>query len=483
MIAILTCFKNEAHILQEWIEHYRQRGIEHIYMINDFSTDNYIEKIQPYLDINFITVFNSDIVTKERGKQLLLYNKYFYNIVKSLKHKWFFVLDMDEFLYSPNEINLNKVLEKYDNYSELKIWMHNFGSSNLINQPNKVVENFILRSKFDESKSYISYKSGFKASDFIKFDIHSHGVKGKSLFISQYNISDLVINHYSIQSLDMFKNRKLIIGDVNNYYSGDQMSMSYFKNRDSNEILDETLKQQTNLINQSRLTCVSAYWKINNKHGNKFEDWFKNTLKINCPYVFFGDKESIALVKKYRGELPTYYIEYNIEEFVTYKYKDNMITDFNHCPSIELNLVWNEKIFMIQRALKINPFSSDFFCWIDAGICIYRNSSPPSIPFPNINKLNELPQDKFIYSSTNKTYNDNKFQKGNYAFAHHVSGTYILHKNIINRFVELYKEYLNLIDKNDIWTDQVILTHIYKDNKELFYKYCDGYGSVVRKLF
>ena len=56
-------------------------------------------------------------------------------------------------------------------------------------------------------------------------------------------------------------------------------------------------KQQTNLINQSRLTCVSGYWKIKNKHGNKFDNWFKNTLKINCPYVFFGDKESIALIK------------------------------------------------------------------------------------------------------------------------------------------------------------------------------------------
>ena len=39
-----------------------------------------------------------------------------------------------------------------------------------------------------------------------------------------------------------------------------------------------------------------------------------------------------------------------------------------------------------------------------------------------------------------------------------------------------------LIDKNDIWTDQVILTMIYRDNKELFYKLCDGYGSIVTNL-
>ena len=149
-----------------------------------------------------------------------------------------------------------------------------------------------------------------------------------------------------------------------------------------------------------------------------------------------------------------------------------MITDKKHCPSIKLNLIWNEKIYMIQRASKINPFSSDFFCWIDAGLCVYRDTPPPSMSFPNINKLNKLPQDKFIYSSSVNSVYNNKFKKGKYHLYHHVSGTYILHKNIIDRCVSLYSEYLTLIDKKDIWTDQVILTLIYKDNKDLFYKYC-----------
>jgi hypothetical protein len=243
------------------------------------------------------------------------------------------------------------------------------------------------------------------------------------------------------------------------------------------------MSQQNNLTNKSKLTCVSGYWKIKNKHGNSFNDWFNNTLKINCPYVFFGDKESIALIKKYRKDFPTYYIELNIEDFKTYKYKDNMITNKTHCPSIELNLIWNEKIFLIQHALKINPFSSDFFMWIDAGICVYRNNIPPSIPFPNIDKLNKLPEDKFIYSSTHNTVYNSNFKKGQYHLYHHVSGTYILHKNIINKFVDVYSEYLKLIDKNDIWTDQVILTLIYKYNKDFFYKYCDGYGKLCSNLF
>lgn len=232
------------------------------------------------------------------------------------------------------------------------------------------------------------------------------------------------------------------------------------------------------------LTCVSGYWKIKNKHGNKFETWFNNTLKINCPYVFFSDKETIKIIKKHRENLPTYYIECNIKDFNTYKFKDKMVTHPKHSPSIELNLIWNEKIFLIQKAIELNPFKTEYFMWMDAGMCSFRNKMPPSIPFPNLNKLNKLPKDKLIYSSTHYfTYHNDKFIKGKYHLYPHVSGTYLLHKNIINKIVDLYKKYLSLIDKNDIWTDQVIWTLIYKDNKELFFKLCDNYGTIPFYLY
>jgi len=159
-----------------------------------------------------------------------------------------------------------------------------------------------------------------------------------------------------------------------------------------------------------------------------------------------------------------------------------MITHQIHCPSIELNLIWNEKIFMIQKAYQINPFNSDWFQWIDAGICSYRDQNPPNIPFPNINKLKLFPKDKFIYSSSCE-YIENLVTNTNYY--HHISGTaYLIHKSLINTFVNMYQLYLEkLVDKNNIWTDQLLLTHIHKDNPNLFFKLCDGYGEIVKYLF
>jgi hypothetical protein len=229
------------------------------------------------------------------------------------------------------------------------------------------------------------------------------------------------------------------------------------------------------------LTCVSGFWNVKNKYNEKYFVWFTNTLKIQSPYVFFSDKEGIEIIKKFRQDYPTYYIECNIEDFYAFKYKEKFVTHEVHCPSVELNIIWNEKIFLLQKAYHINPFNTEFFMWMDAGICIYRNIAPPNIPFPNINKLKKLPIDKFIYCSSGK-YIEKKVSRKKYY--HHISGVFILHKNIIDKFLELYKKYMEmLIDENNIWTEQVILTHIYKDNPSFFHKLCDGYGKIVEYLY
>ena len=40
-----------------------------------------------------------------------------------------------------------------------------------------------------------------------------------------------------------------------------------------------------------------------------------------------------------------------------------------------------------------------------------------------------------------------------------------------------------LIDKNNLWTDRVILTRMYTDNKELFYKLSEYDINIVPLLY
>lgn len=229
------------------------------------------------------------------------------------------------------------------------------------------------------------------------------------------------------------------------------------------------------------LTCVSGYWNVKNKHDEKYFKWFENSLKINNPYIFFSNDEGIEMIKSFRGDLPTHYVKLDVNDFHMQKYADRILIHEQHCPSVELNMIWNEKIFLMEKARELNIYNTEYFMWIDAGICRYRNLAPPTDKF-DTQKIKDLPRDKFIYSSSHE-YDDNEVRKQNYY--HHVSGTsYILHKSIIPTFVKVYDKYLEeLMNKDNIWTDQLILTHIYKNNKDIFYKFSDGYGYNVNNLY
>jgi hypothetical protein len=228
------------------------------------------------------------------------------------------------------------------------------------------------------------------------------------------------------------------------------------------------------------LTCVSCFFEIKNKHGDKFYEWFENTLKINCPYIIFGNKSSLEKIKKYRDGLPTHYVEIEISDFCTFKYYNNIQTHPLHCPSKELNLIWNEKLFFIEKAKNLNIYNSDYFAWIDSGISTYRNIKPPHQPFPHIDKLSLLSNNRFNFTSSENPFF--KYQEGYY---HFISGTYILHKDFISEFITVYIKYCDkYLSLNDwIYTDQVLLTQIYKDNKDLFKQIGHGYGAIMKLLY
>jgi hypothetical protein len=234
----------------------------------------------------------------------------------------------------------------------------------------------------------------------------------------------------------------------------------------------------------NNLTIISGFWKVKNKHNNNFDNWFSKTLKINCPYVFFGNEESINIVKQHRKSLPTHYILCEISHFYTYKYIDFIETHDVHCPSKELNLIWNEKLFLVKKAAELNIFNSEYFAWVDSGICIYRDIDPPSSPFPNVNKLMSLPKDKFIFTSSNLFY-DKRLVNDNLYYHYISAGIFIMHKDFINNFVDLYKQFIDnlLPKKNCIYTEQVILTRMFYFYPNLFYKLCDGYGNIIPLLY
>jgi len=246
---ICGIFKNEAHILDEWITHYLFHGVDHIYLVNDFSTDNYMPVIEKHKDK--VTLFHNDIVTKEYGRQVMINKKYFEPLLKM--SKWMAILDLDEFLYSPDDVNIYNILEKYSSYSQLIVYWLYFGSNGYIEQPSTVVKYFTKRGHFDETHNWSTcYKSIFQCRRVVSLHIHLHEVikKTKYLLYSEQKIPKLIINHYNVQSKRFYLEIKQTRGDCDNYLDLKNLTRNeeMFKKFDLNDVEDMRLYEQNKTL-------------------------------------------------------------------------------------------------------------------------------------------------------------------------------------------------------------------------------------------
>lgn len=262
---ICAVFKNEAHILEEWIKHYLNRGCDHIYLVNDDSTDNFSD-----ICLNYggsVTVYDNDIFNVQGGeRRLAIYNKYFKPLLT--ESKWMGIFDLSDFLYNPNTLVLPEIIEKCDDYSQIVIDCLVFGSNGLAVSPISVVDGFIKRGVAkddnDENKRAI-----IKCAELIDFKKNEHNVSGDTLYIKYeegVEAPDLIVNNYCVQSLEWFLKVKAVRGSLD--VSEPIIKLVYFKERDYNEKLDRRLSEQNKIIRRA----VKSMRSFSNL-GDLIADW------------------------------------------------------------------------------------------------------------------------------------------------------------------------------------------------------------------
>ena len=56
-LSIVAIFKNESWILEEWLNHYINEGVEHFFLIDNDSNDDYLSILKPFIDKKQVTLF------------------------------------------------------------------------------------------------------------------------------------------------------------------------------------------------------------------------------------------------------------------------------------------------------------------------------------------------------------------------------------------------------------------------------------------
>ena len=260
-LLLIAIFKNESIIIEEWIEHYINEGVDCFLLNDNGSTDNYEHKIQKYIDAGFV-VLNKN---PKKYAQVEIYNDC---IDCARKFDWVMVVDLDEFVYARNGFNTIKeyLNSLKPNVSQIHIPWKEFGSSDFIEQPKNVIQNFTWRriynlptkkeckciirgNQLEKIQVHFSYLKNKNSNQDIFSDNRLCITKDIIIFIENLNEnflsnSFLQLNHYRIQSWDFFSKIKKARGDVTQSCWDNLRDKNYFDSNNFKDIEDTELKNK-----------------------------------------------------------------------------------------------------------------------------------------------------------------------------------------------------------------------------------------------
>lgn len=121
-ISLCLIFKNEAPFLKEWIDYHRTIGIDHFYLYNNNSTDNYVDVLDGYVKEGIVTLIDFPY----NHAQMKAYEHCFENFKGETN--WIGFLDADEFVCPRYDDDINVWLSKYNKYHSVLIYFHVFGT-------------------------------------------------------------------------------------------------------------------------------------------------------------------------------------------------------------------------------------------------------------------------------------------------------------------------------------------------------------------
>jgi hypothetical protein len=122
-ISICGIFKNEAKFLDEWIKYHLVIGIDHFYLYNNNSDDNFLEILKPYIDSNVVELIDWPF----ENSQMKAYEDCYKN--NKLKTNWLTFIDIDEFICPISSDCIKSWLKSYSKYPGVAVYWKQFGSN------------------------------------------------------------------------------------------------------------------------------------------------------------------------------------------------------------------------------------------------------------------------------------------------------------------------------------------------------------------
>ena len=276
-LAVCAIFRDEAPYLTEWIAFHRLMGVEHFFLYNNNSSDNFELVLKPFIAQGCITLHSWPIPFHEYAQK-----KAYAHCLEQVRGqvRWLACIDIDEFLFSPSNENLATALADYESFPGVVVHWQVYGSNGhrymtdepviarfTKRAPTNWIRNRKIKSIVDPSRvieplgmHHFSYSDGAFPVDETKTAVSlkhkpTHKKKFKWLYgnlgpLLRYfdpypgtdinsrviSVERLRINHYPIKSHEEFLKKTAHKKEKRRYEDVD-----YFSYHDRNDVLDITL--------------------------------------------------------------------------------------------------------------------------------------------------------------------------------------------------------------------------------------------------
>lgn len=236
-LSVLSIFKNETMNLKIWLDHYIWQGVEHFYLIDNGSTDNPLDILQPYIDNGIVTY----TYQPEPHQQEQHYRNMFDRENLKAETYWLAVCDLDEFFYGVDKKLTIKIRSLESQYHLIYCNWLMFGHENLVNHPRDIRSSIVHRvPDLHQNTKYIFKTQSIQNSS----QICLHSLLNY-LYPTKIRIANQLIrlNHYPIQSWEFFSTVKMTRGDATSMSINNIRDIHYFNAYNENAgFKDETLK-------------------------------------------------------------------------------------------------------------------------------------------------------------------------------------------------------------------------------------------------
>ena len=125
-VSLCLIFKDEGKFLKEWIDYHLAIGVDHFYLYDNNSTDDYAEVVQPYIAKGIVTLIDWPY----QQAQVKCYKHCLETF--SSETKWIGYIDADEFVCPKHATTIKEWLARYDKFPAVVIDWLQFGTSGLI---------------------------------------------------------------------------------------------------------------------------------------------------------------------------------------------------------------------------------------------------------------------------------------------------------------------------------------------------------------